>query len=220
MNQRPFFVMVGPDQRRDTRMRLLTAIITMLAFAAPAYAADDWRSVAHSYDVERIDTVAAAIAQGNVEAKGNGSGYEQAVAKLLMAAPAGDIDTKAMVGKWQCRTIKVGGPFVGLVVYDWFKCRIDERTGSLTVTKVTGSQNFAGTLYADGPRRMVLLGGGYYGYEAPRAYQAADSVDGKSPDNRDKVATVEMLGPDWMRFVFPYPARESTYDIIEFRRDG
>lgn len=201
-------------------MRLLTAIIIMIAFAAPAHAADDWRSVAHPYDVERIDTVAAAIALGNAEAKGNGSGYEQAVAKLLMAAPAGDIDTRAMVGQWQCRTIKVGGPFVGLVIYDWFKCRIDERTGTLTVTKVTGSQNFAGNLYADGARRMVLLGGGYYGYEAQRAYQADDSADGKSPDNRDKVATAEMLGPNWLRFVFPYPARESTYDIIEFRRDG
>lgn len=200
-------------------MRLLIAIITLSAFAFPAHAADDWRSIAHPYDVERIDTAAAAIAQGNAEAKGNGSGYEQAVTQLLMAAPAGDIETKVMAGAWQCRTIKVGGPFVGLVIYDWFKCRIDDSTGAVTVTKVTGSQNFAGRLYADGPRRMVLLGGGYYGYETRRAYQASDSADGKSPDNRDKVATVEMLGPDWLRFVFPYPARESTYDIIELRRD-
>lgn len=206
---------------------LATAIATASAIVLPAQAGpknDEWRAIAHPYDLERIDTLGAAIIKGNAEAKGNGSGYEQAVAKLLMAAPAGDIDAKGMVGKWQCRTIKVGGPFAGLVVYDWFKCEITneyiEFSSGLFVRKVSGSQNFAGNLYKDNPRRMVLLAGGYYGYEGQRDYQAGDSADGKSPDNRDKVATVEMLGPDWMRFVFPYPARESTYDIIEFHRDG
>lgn len=200
-------------------MRFLLAITAFLAAAMPAQAGNDWRAIAHPYDVERIETLSAAVAQGDMEARGNGSGYEQAVTRLLMAAPAGDIDTTAMVGTWQCRTIKVGGPFVGLVIYDWFKCRIQNDAGSLTVTKITGSQNFAGRLYTDSSQRMILLGGGFYGHEQQCAYQASDSADGKSPDNRDKVAAVQMLDPDWLRFVFPYPARESTYDIIEFRRD-
>ena len=205
-------------------MRLLSAVIARGLFVLPAHAADDWRSVAHPYDVERINTLAAAIIKGDAEASGKGSGYEQAVTKLLMAAPAGEIDEAAMVGDWQCRTIKVGGPFAGLVIYDWFKCRIGQGAGresdSLVVEKITGSQNFAGRLYRDAPGRMVMLAGGFYGYEDKRPYQAEDSADGRSPDNRDKVAVVQMLGPDWLRFVQPYPARESTYDIIEFRRDG
>ena len=97
-------------------MRLLSAVITLIVFGLPVQAADDWRSVAHPYDVERIDTLDAAITQGDFEAQGKGSGYEQAVTKLLMAAPAGEIDESEMVGIWQCRTIKVGGPFAGLVV--------------------------------------------------------------------------------------------------------
>ena len=201
-------------------MRFLSAVIAIFAFVFPAHAADDWRSVAHPYDVERINTLAAAIIKGDAEASGKGSGYEQAVTKLLMAAPAGEIDEAVMVGDWQCRTIKVGGPFAGLVIYDWFKCRIGREGNGLTVEKVTGSQNFAGRLYRDAPGRMVMLAGGFYGYEDKRPYQAEDSADGRSPDNRDKVAVVQMLGPDWLRFVQPYPARESTYDIIEFRRDG
>jgi len=200
-------------------MRLLAGLAVFVCLAVPALASDDWRSIAHSYDVLRIDTLADAVMQGDAEARGKGSGYEQAVVTYLMAAPSGPFETPGLAGDWQCRTIKVGGPFAGLVVYDWFKCRISQSAGGIDVEKVTGSQNFAGQLYRDSDDRMVLLAGGFYGYEGKRAYQAADSADGKSPDNRDKVAIAEMLGPDWLRFVFPYPARESTYDIIEFRRD-
>lgn len=196
----------------------VTFVATLVLLPFAALAADDWREVAHPYDVERIDTLRAAINKGDAEAQGAGSGYEQAVKTLLMHAPAGDMDPGGMVGTWQCRTIKVGGTFAKLVIYDWFKCRISFDAETLKVQKITGSQNFAGTLYADGPRRMVFLGGGFYGYEDPRPYQAADSARGRSPDNRDKVAVAQMLSPDWLRFVFPYPARESTYDIIEFRR--
>ncbi len=199
-------------------MRLAITLTALLVLSTPALAAENWRDVAHPYDVERIDTLGAAVAKGDAEAEGKGSGYEQAVAKLLMGAPAGDVDKQAITGAWRCRTIKVGGNFAQLVIYGWFKCEIAARGDELFVEKTSGSQKFAGQLYADGPRRMVLLGGGYYGYEGQRTYQADDSTDGKSPDNRDKVAVVEMLGPDWLRFVFPYPVRESTYDIVEFRR--
>lgn len=199
---------------------LVACLAIVLAVSAVASAkAAEWRDTAHAYDVKRIETLDAAIAQGNNEAHGYGSGYEQAVAIQFINAPTGPFDGDAAIGTWQCRTIKVGGSLARLVVYDWFKCRITRDSGALVVEKLTGSQNFKGRLYADGPNRRILLAGGYYGYEEPRTYQASDSADGKSPDNRDKVAVAEMLGPDWLRFTFPWPARESTYDIIEFRRD-
>lgn len=206
------------------RLLAARALATCLAFAMAIPAATiamaaEWRETAHAYDVERIETLDAAIAQGNDEAEGHGSGYEQAVAIQFINAPVGTFDDQAAIGAWQCRTIKVGGSLARLVVYDWFKCRITRDSGGLVVEKLTGSQNFKGRLYTDGPNRRILLAGGFYGYEEPRAYQAPDSADGKSPDNRDKVAVAEMLGPDWLRFTFPWPARESTYDIIEFRRD-
>jgi len=200
-------------------MRRILAVLACLCVPASAAAAQ-WREVAHPYDVKRIETLSNAVSQGNAEAEGFGSGYDQAVVTQLMNAPAGPFDEAMAVGDWRCRTIKVGGNFVQIVLYGWFDCRILREGSALMVEKRTGSQNFKGRLYADGPNRQILLAGGFYGYEPQRAYQAQDSTDGKSSDNRDKVAVAEMLGPDWLRFTFPWPARESTYDIIEFRRDG
>lgn len=201
---------------------ILTAAGLILFAAGPA-SAGGWRDAAAPYDVERIESLAEAVAEGDAEAAGKGTAYEQAVAVGLMGAPAGPVDTAGILGDWRCRTIKVGGPFVGLVVYDWFACRIagltrDMPPSQLYVEKRTGSQRFAGRAYRDGADRLVLLAGGFYHYEEVRPYQAADSARGPSPDNRDKVAVIEQLGPDWLRAVFPYPARESTYDIVEFRR--
>lgn len=198
-------------------------VFALPAAAGAAAAAADWRDAAAPYDVERIESLLAAVAQGDAQADGMGSPYEQAVAKGLMGAPAGPVDTAAILGDWRCRTIKVGGTFVGLVIYDWFACRISGLTrdmppSQLYVDKLTGSQRFAGRALRDGPDRLILLAGGFYHYEDRRPYQAADSARGKSSDNRDQVAVIEQLGPDWLRAVFPYPARESTYDIVEFRR--
>lgn len=215
---------------RHARRRIVRAILWALlpALAAlPAAAGEaapsSWRAVAAPYDIARIARLEEAVARGDAEAEGKGSGYAQAVAKGLMGAPAGPVDTAGLAGLWRCRTIKVGGPYAGLVVYGWFTCRIAPAGAQhpprvLRIEKLTGSQRFAGHAWLDGPDRLVLLAGGFYHYEPARPYQAKDSARGPSPDNRDKVAVIHQLGPDWLRAVFPFPARESTYDIVEFRR--
>ncbi len=197
---------------------LAIAVLALIAVLSVPVHAAKWPDLISEYDQERIDRIDDAIEQGNAEAEGQGTAYEQAVKEGLMGAPAGPVDSTILAGGWRCRTIKVGGPFAGLVVYDWFKCRLYENDIGLVAEKLTGSQRFKGQLYRMAEDKLLLLAGGYYHYEDPRPYGAADSADGKSPDNRDKVAIVEALGPDWLRFTFPFPARESTYDIVEFRR--
>src|SRR3989338_3344811 len=52
-----------------------------------------------------------------------------------------DLDPEKLKGKWNCRTIKAGGPFAGFVVYGWFRCEVRERQGRFFFEKLSGSRS-------------------------------------------------------------------------------
>ena len=105
-----------------------------------------------------------------------------------------------MLGRWKCRTIKLGGSFGSLTVYPFFKCEILERSGELFFSKDSGSQRLAGQLFAQGGDGYVFLGGSYYDYESPKHY-------GEEPD-RNEIGLLRKLGTDWIVLEMPKPLLE------------
>ncbi len=76
------------------------------------------------------------------------------------------------------------------------------------LTKLTGSQRQAGTLYPDSARRMILLGTLALGDETMQRPYGVDP-------ERDIVGAVERIGPHRWRLVMPYPRYESLVDVLE-----
>lgn len=114
-----------------------------------------------------------------------------------------------MTGKWQCRTIKVGG--IGdLVVYDWFKCRVTDDGSGWRLEKTSGSQRTAGRFYDDDDKRLIYLGSLFIAGDPVKPY-------GSGPET-DQVGYAFRTGPKAWRIEMPAPYYESTLDILEFRR--
>ncbi len=114
-----------------------------------------------------------------------------------------------LAGDYRCRTIKLGG--IGtLTIYSWFKCRITADGETFAIEKLTGSQNFTGTLFPtdDG---MIYRGAGHYGDEGPRGY-------GDDPDRNQVGCLWSLPGNDERHLLLeePQPIFESFHDLIEF----
>lgn len=109
-------------------------------------------------------------------------------------------------GDYRCRTIKLGAELS--VVYGYFKCRIDKDGAGWTIAKVTGSQNFTGTLRPAGDG-LIFEGAGNYSDEGRRSY------DGNS--DRDMVGCLyrEFAEEPIYALEIPSPALESLHDVIE-----
>jgi hypothetical protein len=114
--------------------------------------------------------------------------------------------TDIPAGDYRCRTIKLGAELS--VVYGYFKCRIDKDGAGWTITKVTGSQNFAGILRPAGDG-LIFKGAGNYSDEGRRGY------DGNS--ERDMVGCLyrEFAEEPIYALEIPSPALESLHDVIE-----
>jgi hypothetical protein len=113
-------------------------------------------------------------------------------------------------GKYRCRTIKLGSQIAGLqsVVYGYFACTIKTDAEGWTLAKVSGSQNFTGTLTPAG-EGLLFKGASHYGYEKPRRY-------GDDPEH-DLVGCL-LAAPSGARHYIlelPSPALESLHDVIE-----
>lgn len=114
-------------------------------------------------------------------------------------------------GSYQCRTLKMGG-LSDLVVYQWFTCEVGNQEGALTIRKVSGSQNFVGTLTPAGAG-LLYKGVLTYGDEAEAKPYGSDP-------ERDQVGCVTKDFEDGSSFVLelPYPVFESQHDVIELKR--
>ena len=149
----------------------LFAILILVLVPLPA-AAQDWRSEASSFDIERIDGAERVLQQAIAEARAGGSPADIAVVDGLLR-PSRPIEGEALLGDWRCRTIKTGGNLLPLVVYG----RISIAEDGLHFEKLTGSQRTSGYLRPEYPTsgeglpvRYIYLGAGHYGDEKKRAY--------------------------------------------------
>jgi hypothetical protein len=162
-------------------------------------------------DIYRIEHLTSARTGGIAAALGAESAEDRATVSNIFSG--GLYPIAAMPeGTYKCRTIKLGG-MSDLVVYQWFKCEVSSGNGVLTLRKVTGSQNFTGTLEPAGSG-LLFKGALSYGYETTAKRYGDDP-------ERDQVGCVTKDFEDGTSFVLelPYPVFESLHDVIELRRE-
>ena len=127
----------------------------------------------------------------------------------------GPSPSTAWPGTGAAAPVKVGHI---LVVYSWFKCRIAATAEGLRLEKISGSQRLSGTLYSDGPTRLILLGAGTVNDDPPVPYSALAGEGAAADPDADMVGVVTQPAPDRLRIVFPFPHYESIYDVMELKR--
>lgn len=180
--------------------------------AGEEQASDDWRKYAKEADVDRLQRLDQSWATALDLVKDK----KDQLAKL---GPALDPKTPALAnphpgpGDYRCRTIKMGD--LGLIAYDWFKCRIELTPGGdLTFTKLTGSQRGVGKFYPshENERRLVYLGGQAWGLDQKEATKYGEDKQ------RDQIGVLERIGDQHWRLVLPYPRVESTLDVVELKK--
>lgn len=159
-------------------------------------------------DAARLDAFDRIRDGAIAEAKAGGSAEDLAVLDGIEARPARSFDDFDLSGDWQCRTVKVGGP-APLVVYDWFRCRVDDDGAGWRLEKLTGSQRTVGRFFNDGDSRQIYLGAFHVAGDPLPSYGAGPASDQAGYVLRD--------GEQTWRIEFPAPAYESKLDILEFR---
>jgi hypothetical protein len=120
------------------------------------------------------------------------------------------IASSSLIGEWRCRTVKLGGNFGSLTIYDYFKCRILREGNSLIFQKTSGSQRTRGTLYPVTNMRYAYVGAGTVNDDPPIPYGAKAS--------EDQVAYLVQVDAKRLRLEFPKPFYESDFDIVELVR--
>jgi len=189
------------------RTALLAALLASLA--GHAFADGEVQKLMTPSDKARLEkygeTRKAAIAEAQA-----GDPAEVKEFNEVLARPAIAFSDKDLTGTWQCRTIKAGGNFGVLVIYDWFRCRVSDDGSGWMLEKLTGSQRTKGRFYDDDARRAIYLGSFFVEGDPVQPY-------GSGPKT-DQVGYAFRTGVDAWRIEFPAPYYESTLDILEFRR--
>jgi len=179
--------------------------------AAAVPAAASWRSVATDFDRERARKWRTAWVRALAKARAGGYGAQVAAEGVLLEPDAALKGAAPPPGDYRCRVVKIGGQSEGLldyVAYPFFDCRIGPGAGATGFVKLNGSQRPVGRLFADGDRRMVFLGTLQLGDEQGVLRYGHDR-------QRDMIGLLERVGERRWRLAFPYPAFESTLDVVE-----
>lgn len=178
----------------------------------PSAAEATWRSVATANDRERLREWRTAWLEALEKARRAGHGGEISAEGVLLEPDAALAEAAIPPGDYRCRVIKLGGKSEGLldyVAYPFFACRIGAgEGGTLEFTKLTGSQRPIGRLFPESRRRMVFLGTLQLGDEQATLRYGHDR-------DRDMAGVIERISGRRWRLVFPYPAFESTLDVLE-----
>ena len=179
--------------------------------AAAVPAAASWRSIATEFDRERMRKWRTAWVRAVAQARSGGHGAEVANEGILLEPDAALKGVAPPPGDYRCRVVKVGARsegLLGFVAYPAFDCRISAGAGPMDFVKLTGSQRPVGRLFADSDRRLIFLGTLQLGDERGTLRYGHDR-------QRDMIGLLERIGERRWRLAFPYPAFESTLDVIE-----
>ena len=188
---------------------LLSALLLLSANGLPALADGEFDKIITAADRVRMENYEATRAQAIEEAKAGALAGDLAVLDAVIGKEPQSWSDFDMTGKWECRTIKAGGP-VPLVVYDWFKCKVTDDGSGWMLEKMTGSQRTKGRFYSDGDKRLDYLGSFFVAGENPAPY-------GSGPES-DQFGFAFRTGAKEFRIEFPAPHYESKLDILELRR--
>lgn len=191
-------------------MRLKACLLALcLAVPSPAFATGEILNIITPHDSLRLLNFSDAKDRAVTAARNGGSRDDIALMDTVLSARHQSFQDFDMTGNWQCRTIKLGG-LAELVVYSWFRCRVTDDGSGWRLEKLTGSQRTTGRFFTDSDTRLIYLGAGTVNDEKPLPY-------GSGPDS-DQVGYAFRNGHNHWQIEFPSPARESTLDILQFRR--
>ena len=170
----------------------------------------DWHRLVTDADRKRLrewrSAWVSALAQARVE-----SGDKIAADASLYAFDAALTGPVPPAGDYRCRTIKLGAKGAGglrYVAYPFFRCRVTVQGAVASLEKLTGSQRGTGTIYPHDASRAVFLGTMALGDERGAVRYGRDA-------SRDMAGWVERIGPARWRVALPYPAYESTLDVLD-----
>lgn len=182
------------------------------AVTAPVQASLDWRRVATPADRKRLREWRTAWMDSLADARRTPEGARAIAADPALFDPDHALgDPMPPAGDYRCRTTKLGrrgDAGLRYVGYGWFRCRIGADGPPVPFTKLDGSQRPSGAIYTDTDARAVLLGALALGDEARTMRYGRDR-------DRNVVGRVERIGEQRWRIAFPYPAFESTLDLME-----
>ncbi|MBD3663953.1 DUF4893 domain-containing protein [Sulfitobacter aestuariivivens] len=190
------------------------AIFLLLALSLPSIGSA--QTTLRPDDAARLDGFTTSAGNALLQALSGGDSQDiAALTKALSGAPQIAFD-ETLSGDWRCRTMKLGG-ISPLVVYTPFGCRITATDTGFGFEKLTGSQRTKGTIFLRNGR-AIYAGVGYVAGETVPDY--ADLPADFTSDGRiqSDVAVFERISPTRARLMFPSPAVESDFDILELTR--
>lgn len=184
----------------------------MLLIAGPALAQSNLRPE----DANRLDGFTTSAGNAVLQALAGGAPQDvAALSRALSGVPQVAFD-ETLAGNWNCRMLKLGG-IAALVVYTPFKCRFSIGSQGFDFEKLSGSQRTKGTiLLRDG--RAVYVGVGYVAGQKPPAYSDLPPDFTSDGVIQTQIAIFERISPTQARLMFPSPAVESDFDILELTR--
>ena len=170
---------------------------------------ENWRAVIRSEDLDRIERLDAAWAEGLAEARPRFASRIDAEGPLLEPW-AGLPRASLPPGPYRCRLIRLGsGPEPrAFTAYPSYFCHVGVEDELLSLTKQTGSERPGGYLWTDDDRRLIFLGAMASGDdETPPAYGESSSSD--------LAGVAERVEDYRYRIVFPWPPGGAKIDILE-----
>lgn len=188
-------------------------VLLLMLSATPALAG--WQDDASPQDVQRLSQLDKARAEALRQAQGASDANLSAVRAMLNRNTQSP-DLKSLSGDWRCRSIKLGG-MEQVKIFGWFTCRVGKRDGKPFFEKTEGSQQMGGTLYP-AENGFVFLGGTNAAKDKPAYYSGAGPSLGAATTPSDVAGLLSLTGPNAARLEFPYPAQESTFDVLELKR--
>lgn len=194
------------------RFSRIFAVALCLATALPALA----QTTLRPEDNARLQAFHRSAGDALLQALSGGAPADiTALTTALAGTPVVAFD-ESLQGDWSCRPMKLGR-ISPLLVYSPFKCRFTLQLDGFGFEKLSGSQRTKGKItLLDG--RAIYVGVGYVAGETPPAY--ADLPDNFKSDGRaqTQIAVFERISPTRARLMFPSPAVESDFDILELTR--
>jgi len=187
----------------------LAAGLALVSLGSAALA-ERWQDVATPADAARLKDRDATFAAALKEVRASEYAGELAGNALLYDPTRRLADPLPPEGRYRCATHKLGGQFLAFIAYPDFICAIYGSGDKRQFVKLTGSQRPVGYIHADTKRNGVFLGSLMLGDDEALVPYGQDR-------ERDLAGTVERIGKDRWRIVFPRPYYESTMDIIDLR---
>lgn len=171
----------------------------------------DWRTVVTAADRVRLRRWRSAWVTALDQVRAAGHAGDVAGDAALFEPDRALADPMPPAGDYRCRVFKLGSQGaagLGYVAYPAFQCRVSGDGAPLRFAKLTGSQRPVGRIFASEPARAVFLGTIVLGDESR-------TIDYGRDTTRDMAGFVERIGTRRWRMLLPYPAFESTLDVIE-----